>query len=248
MPMSIVEGVLVAVLAAGTLAVVGVLLHKPYRRWRTRVGDHGVELHTELNPAHMDVAGGLQFAVSFYFPRGFDPSPPPRRLVDWWEWAHDAGGEDANTSAVAVTIQGSEDEPVSVERPEITCVRSDAEPGVVCQPEGLGGAGIQPRHYVAELSDSGAVALRYVDPGDTRPAAFILARGETERLHIVVHAQVPGRFKWTLHVPIIHNGQRKLLAANDGRPFTMIGTASGTIRRLLWADGKWIDTSRHSTM
>lgn len=234
--------VVTSLVTAGLLVLLVILFRRKFRELRARIGDHGIDLNVECNPANMDLTG-LHFPTSFYFPEDRDVPPPPSRIIEWWSWAHSAGGEDVGFTVVTLTIQASDDGPVSIEKPRIDCIHEDRVTGIIRGPEGMGGNGITPRWYRVELRGSGRVKPVYLHPPDERPPAFSIAKGDTQRIMILAQAMTAGRFEWTLDIPIIFNGRRLYLSANrEGRSFVTIGSDEHGPPRLIWAwgQGHWI--------
>jgi hypothetical protein len=227
-----------AVVGYGVKAV-----ERPFRRLLRRaeplLGGLDVAMTVDTDPARM-AGSGLDFAVSFYFPAGFEPPEPPSSIDEWRRWARGLGGHDVDVTKVRITLQGVEaDAAVLVGEPMIDHACSPLPPGVICTPEGLGGGGVTPRRYEVSLFSDRKPQVVYSDR-DERPSSFVLSKGETEQIDLVVSAVEPGLHEWTCVLPLTVNGVRRDLVVDDeGQLFVTVGRTDQCSGRL-WVDSEWI--------
>ncbi len=166
----------------------------------------------------MDIPAGVEAPWTFWI-HG-KPAPPARQLwgnAHWMEWAYSHGGSDVGSSVIQVTIQGGGQGPVSIDPPELTNHRAleRSTDGAVYGPEGLGGNGIHSRRFVSKLQGERFIR-EYIEDPDERPGSLGIAKGETQRLLIVVQAMDDKR-----HVDHQHPGDlRGTRRANGGGPVT----------------------------
>lgn len=113
--------------------------------------------------------------------------------------------------------------------------------GAVYGPEGLGGNGSHSRRFIFKL-DGERSTREYLEDPEERPAAFSIAKGEMQRVLIVVHATDDKGHLWAIDVPVIYAGQRQLLRVRcpDGSPFTTYGGRGLPVRMLV--DGAWLES------
>lgn len=228
------------VVGAAVLALSQLTIGRPFRRVLRRleptVGGLDLAFVVETDPAKMP-HGELDYATSFYFPRGFAPPEGPWAVTDWWSWAHASGGIDVRRTKVLVTLQGVEDCAILVGEPRLSARPIALDPGVICLPEGLGGGGVSPRVYDVKLEVGRAPRVTYSDPAG-RPSQFTLSKGETELIVLLVSAE-SGNHSWTAEVPLTINGVGRTIEITDrGGPFVTIGDFRRS-ERLMWADDQW---------
>lgn len=199
----------------------------------------GLVFRVETDPAEA-TAPWDNFAHHYFFPKGSSPPPPPDRIEDWWKWAHNAGGMDAVSSGVEITIQALADAAVVIDPPQVEWQQSIAPDGHIRTQGGFGGGSVTPRHFIVRLKDGTASVLYAASseaPEEHRSASFKMSKGDTERIVISVWVD-SGLCEWTLHIPYTVNGRQKryLVKGPEGK-FGTVGSDNQDM--LLWHGGRW---------
>jgi hypothetical protein len=208
---------------------------------RRAQGRTGALVHLRTDPAIFEAGEPPWIGYGFVFPRGKTElgAPPPGNCPEWWAWARNNHGVDADRTKVRLTIIGDSEATVIVEALRIAIVRR-AEPLdgalVVCQ---VGGADITPRHIAVDLDTFAEAVTSYYDAGGdpTGRFSFAIARGEAEIFNIVAAA---GRSytEWVAELYLLVDGKRQIVHLSDeGKPFRT--TASSQLEPLSWTGEKW---------
>ncbi len=79
-------------------------------------------------------------------------------------------------------------------------------------PEGLGGNGIHSRRFVFKVQGE-RFTREYIEDPDERPGSLGIAKGETQRVLIVVQAMDDKRHVWTINIPVIYAGRDERMGA-----------------------------------
>lgn len=237
-----IAGTVIAAIVLGALVWVS-------RRVSRRV-THQVRYHVELDVARMDIPHGVEAPWTFCF-SGREPSAPTLPMngnSDWWNWAHTQGGHDVAVTVLEVTLQAEGDAPIAIDPPEIdnhNAVPRSAD-AVAYGPEILGGNGIHTRRFLFTLRGD-TVTREYMnelppweEDSDPLPAAFRLAKGDTERLLIVVLADDDLQHIWTIRIPIVHAGKRRWLKIRQPGRLPFVTYGHDGLRRRAWVSG-WVD-------
>jgi hypothetical protein len=198
-------------------------------------------MHLETNPAILESGEPPWIGYSFVFPHGkAELGPPaPGNCPEWWAWARDSKGVDADRIKARLTIIGDSEATVIVEALRIALVRR-TEPLngrlVVCP---VGGADITPRHIAVDL-DSFAEAVTSCHDAGGDPTGrfnFALARGEAEIFNIEATAS-HSYTEWVGELNLLVDGKRQIVHISDqGEPFRT--TASSRLEPLSWTGEKW---------
>lgn len=162
---------------------------------------------------------------SYYFPSGLPDDDPPPVGFDWSRWAYKNGGTDVGLSIVQLTLQAKQHATVVLDPPIVRVLgRSPIAHGAVGT-YGAGGADLHPRHFKVELDIFDPPVIEYVneDYQSVSNPAFTLVSGEVERFHIWAYATSETLVEWTLELPVIVNGKRRLVQV-DGPTDTIFRT------------------------
>jgi len=232
-------------------AVLGPLV-QPWSRRIERLGrrlwrERPVSVHIEWDQAVIWAGQPPWVSFSNYFQGDLPSEDPPVAGVDWSRWAERNGGFDLGLTMLRVTVFAETDATVVLETPIVRGTTRDVPPGVGVLWPAPGGADLSPRRYSIQL-DSGPYPARVTymeqDPGvdpPQVPPTWTLARGEVAQLHIWAKADTGGLHAWTMQLPLLIDGRRKLMDVDkDGEPFMTVGRHHGH-RDLMWRDGHFIE-------
>lgn len=166
-----------------------------------------------------------------YFPQGLPDEPEPDAAVDWHAWAVRNGGIDVGLTMVQVTIQAKLDVSVVLGTPIVRIVdTADASTAGVMARRLTGGADLTPRRYEIELGITDPPLVYYINDEageNTPPPSFRLAAGDAEQLQIWAKAHDNTWYDWTITLPVIVDGVRKLVNLTDDRgPLSTVGDNS----------------------
>jgi hypothetical protein len=235
-PLKWILGVLGGLAGAVILGVLVVLISPLRNRfiswWRAKTRDHGVELVVYTRPDEMAdltseqlLSGDAAYYTAMdYYIRNDTPPDGPRRGEEWWEWALRNSAEDVYSSHVLLLLQATLDRTIVIRPPQITDFHSAVHSGLICGPEGKGGNGLLVRRFYVDL-DEDRPKVRYFDDQNEqqKSATFRMSKGESVGI-LVIAATRRGRHEWHLDLPIVIDGHKLLLKADDhGAPFVTVG-------------------------
>ena len=162
---------------------------------------------------------------SYYFPGGLPDDDPPAVAFDWSRWAYKNGGVDVGLTMIQLTIQARQRAAVVLDSPIARVVERTTVAHGAVGTYGAGGADLHPRHFRVELDlfDPPSIEYRNEDYQSVSNPAFKLASGDVERFHIWAYATSNELVEWTLELPVIVNGKRRLVQV-DGPTDTSFRT------------------------
>lgn len=220
----------VAEITVGALigAVVGVLA-KDYipgvRRWLVRKPIVDVHVERDLSVIW---AGSPPWVGSGFVFGGDVPDSAPSDCRDWWEWAHERGGLDADLTRLRLTFSTTSEAVVvlSAFRTKVKG-RSAPEPAWQVLRCATGGASMTVRHVRIDLDLFDTPTTQFVSELGEAIAAPVLSLKKDEAETFDVQAYASSMVvDWTLELLVIVNGKRKTIEiSDDGMPFTTCGTS-----------------------
>jgi hypothetical protein len=248
-----VEAIVGIAIAVGAAVIVGVLgwiarpvFQRPQRALARALAGAPIAVEVVTLVDEMSDVPALEGPTSYAF-SSFDPTRAkdiPIGVTAWQRWAYERGGEDVATSVIQVTLQGTSDDPISIEAPVLEPHATTDRPETKrFGPGGLGGGGVMPRHFTFHLD--GERVERTFEEEVSRPAAFMLAAGETERLVIQVEIHDDLRHEWGVRLPYVRRGSRQHLdiRRRDGSLFVTVGSRG---LEHWFEEGRWFKARRRS--
>jgi hypothetical protein len=210
-------------------AVLGPLI-RPWSTWLERQARHlwrenPLIVHVERDQSLIWAGAPPWVGFSYFFRDTVPHQLPPSACFDWSRWAERHGGVDVGVTILEVTIQAKTDVSVVVDPLRVRNQRREPPRGVfVTCP--AGGADLTPRRFSIELdtTDPPIVDFLNADGDFEQPPRLTLSAGEIERFHIWATARSPGWNEWTLELPLLVEGRRRIVSVGDGRaPFVTVG-------------------------
>jgi hypothetical protein len=198
-------------------------------------------VNAETDPAIFEAGEPPWIGYGFVFPQAeVNLGPPPSgNCQEWWTWARERQGVDADITKVRLTVIGDSDVTVVVQALRVAVVkRTEPLEGrfVVCT---VGGADLVVRHLDVDLDSFAEAVVSYVEAGGDPSGrfSFQLKRGEAEAFNIEARA---GHHycEWVAELYLLVDGKRMTVAISDeGRPFRT--TAASHLPPLHWTGTTW---------
>jgi len=205
----------VAGLVAGALVgpFLGPWARGAARAGRAIAGEQPVDLLVDTDQAIIWAGSPPWVGFGYYFPEGLPTQDPPTVGADWSSWAYKHRGMDAAMTMVQVTIQAKLDVSVVLDAPVVRVVgRMPIEGGVIATAS-AGGVDLSPRRFAVDLDNFDPPIVDFYDNDHPRRPipAFKLTAGEVERFHVWAYARGSDLVEWTMEIPAIVNGVRRML-------------------------------------
>lgn len=152
---------------------------------------------------------------SFYVPKADLHMQPPGTQIEWPAWIREQNGCAEGSMIVSVSLACDADTTVIVAPPVVgDCTRVDLEAsavGLVWRPQG-GPPVVPVAAFELDLSPAGSTVWFKGDLGDDqpKPLRWFMKKGDVLDLLILVRANQPGVYSWTLQLPLIIGGRSVL--------------------------------------
>lgn len=208
-------------------------------RFVTRRGP--LDVHVEDDPANIWAGEPPWVGGRYVMPDGDLPDPPGTFCPEWWAWAREAGGVDADETHLRVSLVGSTDVTIVIDGLRAKIHETSQVSGQVAQCA-VGGPEGAPRHFQIRLDDFASPIVTYVDEfGEyASTPALRVAKGEVELLHIVALAE-DARVEWTGELLAVVNGKRQVIPLRPSHGRHFVTSATEGLNARCWMGEGWSD-------